>query len=269
MAPKRSYKKRSYKKRRAIRKLKTTLRRKIQRGGITPEQKLMISILKLVLGNIEPFVRICVLLATMSSQMGGRSSKSSRLYQTGGALSQNVKDELKQKLLELRNYFDVKQKKDVVRCIDKIQSKVNAQDIITENIPVPEESIQQQLESESTPTPAAESTSMFEKLTKFKQVITEKVLQKIESKVTTLKSKLNGDEYQCLLTIKNAVLDDFRKRIENSSIMGSVSKGKDFVMGKAGEMLQGEAGQKVMNMANVVSQSGMGQKATKFLSKWS
>lgn len=277
MAPKRSYKKRSYKKRRAIRKLKTTLRRKIQRGGITPEQKLMISILKLVLGNIEPFVRICVLLATMSSQMGGRSSKSSRLYQTGGALSQNVKDELKQKLLELRNYFDVKQKKDVVDCIDMIQSKVDTQTITPENITVPEQTIEDELTSQLPPAPApesaltsdTESTSRFEKLTKFKEVITKKVLQKIESKVNTLTSILTRDEYQCIQTIKTAVLEDFRKRIENSSIMGSVSKGKDFVMGKAGEMLQGEAGQKVMNMANVVSQSGMGQKATKFLSKWS
>jgi len=226
MAPKRSYKKRSYKKRRAIRKLKTTLRRKIQRGGITPEQKLMISILKLVLGNIEPFVRICVLLATMSSQMGGRSSKSSRLYQTGGALSQSMKEELNEKLSQLKDSFNEKQKTDVVACIDMIQSKVNTEKTIAENMPVtPTPSVEDELTSqvsasESTPTPAAESTSMFEK---FKQVITEKVLQKIESKVTTLKSKLNGDEYQCLLTIKNAVLDDFSEKINNNPIVSNLT----------------------------------------------
>jgi len=156
-----------------------------------------------------------------------------------------------------------------------IQSKVDTEKTIAENMPVtPTPSVEDELTSQLPPAPApesaltsdTESTSRFEK---FKEVITKKVLQKIESKVNTLTSILTRDEYQCIQTIKTAVLEDFRKRIENSSIMGSVSKGKDFVMGKAGEMLQGEAGQKVMNMANVVSQSGMGQKATKFLSKWS
>ncbi len=242
MAAKGSYKKRSYKKRRAIRKLKTTLRRKIQRGGLTPEQELIRlvikmspGILKLVLGNIEPFVRICVLLATMSSQMGGRSSKSSRLYQTGGALSQIVKDELIQKLSQLKQSFTEKQKMDVVACIEKIENKVNTEKTTAENMPVtPTPSVEDELTSqvsasESTPTPAAESTSMFEK---FKKVIRDKVKLKVDSKVTNLQNRLNDDEYQCLLTIKNAVLEDFREKINNNSIITNVKDGVSAVSDK-------------------------------------
>jgi hypothetical protein len=241
MAAKRSYKKRSYKKRGTIRKLKTTLRRKIQRGGVTPEEELIHlvikmspGILKLVLGNIEPFVRICVLLATMSSQMGGRSSKSSRLYQTGGALSQNVKDELIQKLSELKQSFTEKQRMDVVACIEKIENKVNTEKTSAENMPVtPTPTVEDELTSQDqapAPAPDIQSTSMFE-LTKFKQVIGDKVKQKIESKVTKLQSILNGEEYKCLLTIKDAVLEDFRDKIKNSSIITNVKDGLSAVSG--------------------------------------
>jgi len=237
MAAKRSYKKRSYKKRGTIRKLKTTLRRKIQRGGVTSEEELIRlvikmspGILKLVLGNIEPFVRICVLLATMSSQMGGRSSKSSRLYQTGGALSQNVKDELIQKLSELKQSFTEKQRTDVVDCIKKIENKVNTEKTSAENMPVtPTPTVEDELTShDQAPAeasqPAIQSTSMLEKIKQFKQVIRDKVNLKVDSKVTKLDSILNGEEYKCLLTIKDAVLEDFRDKIKNSSI---ITKAKD------------------------------------------
>jgi len=229
--------KRSYKKRRMIRKLKRTMRRKIHMVGGGPEEEeelirlvinMLPGILKLILGNIEPFVRICVLLAKITSaQMGGRSSMSSKLYQTGGALSQSMKEELNEKLSQLKDSFTEKQKMDVVACIDKIQTKVNAQAITPENIPVPdtptiEEELTSQLPPAPAPTPDIESTSMFEKLTKFKQVISDKVKEKIESKVTTLQGILNSDEYRCIQTIKTAVLDDFRERIANSSIVGNV-----------------------------------------------
>ena len=272
--------KRSYKKRRMIRKLKRTMRRKIHMvGGVGPEEELIRlvikmspGILKLILGNIEPFVRICVLLAKITSaQMGGRSSMSSKLYQTGGALSQSMKDELNQKLSQLKQSFTEKQKMDVVACIEKIIGKVNTQAITPENIPVPNTpTIEEELTSEAaapesapTPTPDTESTSILAKLTEFKKVITDKVKQKIESKVTTLKSILNGDEYQCIQTIKTAVLEDFRERIENSSIMGSVrnavSKGKDLVKDTAGTVLQSEIGKKAQNLMNNFSQSEITQ----------
>lgn len=257
MAAKRSYKKRSYKKRGTIRKLKTTLRRKIQRGGVTPEEdlirlviKMSPGILKLVLGNIEPFVRICVLLATMSSQMGGRSSKSSRLYQTGGALSQNVKDELIQKLSELKQSFTEKQRMDVVACIEKIENKVNTEKTSAENMPVtPTPTVEDELTSQDqapaeASQPAIQSTSMFEKLTKFKQVISEKVKQKIETKVTNLQNRLNGEEYKCLLTIKDAVLEDFRDKIKNSSIITNVKDGLSALSDTVSNKLTGLTGLK-------------------------
>lgn len=248
MVAMRSYKRRLYKKRRTIRKLKTTLRRKIQRGGVTPEEELIRlvikmspSILKLVLGNIEPFVRICVLLARMS-QMGGRISKSSRLYQTGGALSQSMKDELIQKLSQLKQSFHDKQKMDVVGCIEMIQNKVNtaktadtaenvAPSNVVENVPTVEAELLQNQNPQadaSQPagrdeltqnTPQAPQLSMIEKFKNFKQVIRDKVKQKIESNVTKLQSILTGQEYRCLLTIKNAVLEDFLDKIEKSSIL--------------------------------------------------
>ena len=256
------------------------MRRKIHMvGGVGPEEELIRlvikmspGILKLILGNIEPFVRICVLLAKITSaQMGGRSSMSSKLYQTGGALSQSMKDELNQKLSQLKQSFTEKQKMDVVACIEKIIGKVNTQAITPENIPVPNTpTIEEELTSEAaapesapTPTPDTESTSILAKLTEFKKVITDKVKQKIESKVTTLKSILNGDEYQCIQTIKTAVLEDFRERIENSSIMGSVrnavSKGKDLVKDTAGTVLQSEIGKKAQNLMNNFSQSEITQ----------
>jgi len=247
--------KRSYKKRRMIRKLKKTMRRNIHMVGGGGDDEIIIKlilqvapgILKLVLGNIEPFVRICVLLLSMSQPIrGGRSSKSRKLYQTGG-VSQRIQEELTEKLTNMKEYFTKQNKIEVVGCIDKIQNKVNAQLITTENSQVPSTS---SIESELTPpeltsqlpatetTPSTESNNNilekfkefkrvifdnFENFKQFKTVIIEKVKTKIEDKVLKLQSILNSEEYKCLIIIKNAVFDDFIQKI-NSSVTEYVNK---------------------------------------------
>lgn len=83
MAAKRSYKKRSYKKRGTIRKLKTTLRRKIQRGGnpalITP----CIIIFMALFGN-SPLVKAFITILEILAGMPQRGGNSKSFKQRGG-----------------------------------------------------------------------------------------------------------------------------------------------------------------------------------------
>lgn len=140
-ATRRSYKKRASKKRRTIRKLRTTLRRKMQRGGVDAQEAMMIKfmlelmlklapqvipiILSLInLGNVELLMSIITLLSgkTVSIPVGGFggwSGSNKRQRQRGGG---RVKESVLNKLNGLAITFRSNQ--DVVKCIDKIKSKI-------------------------------------------------------------------------------------------------------------------------------------------------
>ena len=135
-ATRRSYKNRASKKRRTIRKLKRTMRRKMQRGGGPAEDviiKLMLQlapqvipvILSLInLGNVELIISIINLLSGNQQSIGpggirsGGSKSNNRQLQRGGGLKEHVLG----KLNELADKFQ--DKPDVVNCIKIIKAKI-------------------------------------------------------------------------------------------------------------------------------------------------
>ena len=133
---KRASKKRAYKKRRTIRKLKTTLRRKMQRGGgdvdvitqiiynLAP-QAIPVILSLINLGNVELLISIIKLLSgnQQSIRAGGMgwpggSMSNNRQLQRGGGIKENV-------LLKL-DELDIKfhDKPDVVACIKIIKARI-------------------------------------------------------------------------------------------------------------------------------------------------
>jgi hypothetical protein len=141
---KRASKKRAYKKRRTIRKLKTTLRRKMQRGGGDEEALMIKLILQLVpqvmpiiiklidLGDVKLLMSILTLLSgnPISVSMGGihgGSMSNNRQTQQGG-MPQNVKDRLLEKIGALsRKFAEKADKQHLVDCMAKITQKINEQ----------------------------------------------------------------------------------------------------------------------------------------------
>jgi hypothetical protein len=141
-ATRRSYKNRASKKRRTIRKLKRTMRRKMQRGGGPAEDviiKLMLQlapqvipiILSLIkLGNVELLISIIKLLSgnkpsigpggTVRSGLSGGSKSNNRHLQRGGGLKEIVLG----KLDGIAGNFTDKQ---VLDCIGKIKDRINEQ----------------------------------------------------------------------------------------------------------------------------------------------
>jgi hypothetical protein len=133
---KRASKKRAYKKRRTIRKLKTTLRRKMQRGGGDEDviiriifklaQQVIPVILSLIkLGDVKLLMSIITLLSGNQTSIGpggmgwsGGSKSNNRQLQRGGGLKETVLG----KLDELAIKF--KDKPDVADCIEQIKARI-------------------------------------------------------------------------------------------------------------------------------------------------
>lgn len=135
MVTRRLYKKRSYKKRRTIRKLKTTLRRKIQRGGGNPEEDLIKLILRIIpklapilLSNFNIFYDILKLIIQLSNgnmryRGGSRMGEMNTLNQKGGGGFEEVKANLLDKLKALRkNMTNTKAQIIIDYFINKFQS---------------------------------------------------------------------------------------------------------------------------------------------------
>lgn len=135
-ATRRSYKNRASKKRRTIRKLKRTLRRKIQRGGLGEDVIIQIMlqlapqvipiILSLIkLGNVELLISIIKLLSGNQPNIGpggiGGSKSNNRQLQRGGGLKEIVLGKLDG---IAGNFTD---KPDVLDCIGKIKDRINKQ----------------------------------------------------------------------------------------------------------------------------------------------
>jgi len=127
---KRASKKRAYKKRSTIRKLKTTLRRKMQKGGGNPEEVIMIRImlqfaphvvpiiLSLInLDNLKLLMDILMLFSSLGRNIGG-SRSNNRQPQRGGGVKENVVEKLKQLKIKFADKLGVSD------CIETIIGRI-------------------------------------------------------------------------------------------------------------------------------------------------
>lgn len=121
MAAKRSYKKRSYKKRRTIRKLKTTLRRKIQRGGNILVVKFALVLFLALFGDspiFKAFINILQILAGIELQVGGNGKN---FKQRGGGKLSEALQKFNQ-AVKTDGSIDVNTKQEIDRCVIKFTS---------------------------------------------------------------------------------------------------------------------------------------------------
>ena len=240
---KRASKKRAYKKRRTIRKLKTTLRRKIQRGGGgSPEVELiklilglLPTILPVVFKNLDVFINILIIISESGVvRITGGGSKFSR-EQRGGGLSSVARTQLLEQLNKLQESF--RAEPEVSKCIADFITKYNAQPVddtsvdtssiegAPQNIINPEQLLKSELESEiaetpsvnEIPPPTPEST-----IEKIKRILTKSIngiKSKIDSQMEALfqkiraKSGMNDADIECLRKIKVAILADMSGKV--------------------------------------------------------
>lgn len=241
---KRASKKRAYKKRRTIRKLKTTLRRKLQRGGAgSPEAELiklilglLPTILPVVFKNLDVFIKILTIISGSGVRIMGGGSKFSR-EQRGGGLSALAKTQLLEQLNNLQVLFQ--SDPEVSECIAHFITKYNAQPVdasadtssiegAPQNIINPAQLLESELKSEiaETPTgneippPTPEST-----IEKIKRILTKSITRiksKIDSQMEALfqnikaKSGMNDADMECLRKIKVAILADMSGKVSES-----------------------------------------------------
>ena len=256
---KRASKKRAYKKRRTIRRLRNTIRRKIQRGG-GPEQelfnilfplitKLAPGVFTLVMKNLGPFLQIFILLGTAA-----RGGSKNRSNQRGGALglSQGTKDRLINILNNLKVNFEGNT--EVIGCIDTLIAKFTAEEV-DPNAPEPSsetaavatfDPLKLQADLDEVPVTEAASPQPNEQpLDKFKRIFNDKVIGSLDRKIASVSSKFTPEEKTCLNTLKEAVLNDvvssIRTKIDdlkkNKKFLSEMAKntltaGKDALVGK-------------------------------------
>jgi hypothetical protein len=119
---KRASKKSAYKKRRTIRKLKTTLRRKIQRGG-NPAISTLIFILLAVFSNspvVKAFIKILeIFTGEKISLFGGGSSKNFK--QSGGGMWSQALDAFYLEIKDDKSIPDDK-KQEIYSCVNTIKA---------------------------------------------------------------------------------------------------------------------------------------------------
>lgn len=216
MAPKRSYKKRSYKKRRTIRKLKTTLRRKIQRGGgvVQNEEEMLIrlilniipKLIPIILSNLSTFTSILKILIKLSNPaaivFGGSNKSINRQKQRGGDLNKNLKDNLIEKLTTLQSSFPGQHE-----CIQNLINKINKintesiQDTSFENLSNDKMKQEQELEQEL--------EQDVKKEVKQEQELEQKVGQETAKSSSDNKGifqKLNIDNINIINKVKNIII---------------------------------------------------------------
>lgn len=234
---KRASRKRAYKKRRTIRKLKTTLRRKIQRGGGTPEEELINLIMKLlplvlpvVLTNLNVFIKILSIILGSGVIRGG--SKFSREQRGGGGygLSAVAKRQLLSELGKLKASFQTDPA--VSKCIDRFITKYQAEpvvdihsDVVIEPITInPEELVKSEITVEN---PAVAETTIQPNestIDKIKRILAKgidgmksKIGSQFEGLFQKIKeSGMNPEDIACLETLKAKVLADMSGKVGES-----------------------------------------------------
>lgn len=251
---KRASKKRAYKKRRTIRRLRNTIRRKIQRGG-TPEEDLIKLILKLLPGiidlafkNVGVLFQILTLLSGSGVRFSGtvmrlRGGSRFRREQRGGGIPAGVKADLLAQLKELKSSFGTNP--DVIKCIDSLITKINA-----ETVDSTVSSADQAAATAASDDIIGSLTSEITQITpeqikpiegeplipKIKRVLNEK-LDIIKGKITGMidimvtnikeKSGLDDADIECLKKLKTAILggllDDIIKKIPKTPDFSGVA----------------------------------------------
>jgi hypothetical protein len=217
---KRASKTRAYKKRRTIRKLRNTIRRKIHMVGGGPEEDILFKALfplikdvafpvfNLLMKNLGPFLQIFILLGSATRQGGGSRIS---LNQRGGGLSEGTKQRLISILNTLKENFTGRS--ELVDCIDTLIAKFTKEPVDLEAPPPPiEDTIDTSvILGELVEVPPTEPSApplnenMFDK---FKRIFNDKVKGTLNRKIENIKGKFTPEEYQCLITLKDAVLSD-------------------------------------------------------------
>ena len=231
----RSYKNRASKKRRTIRKLKRTMRRKMQRGGGPAEdaalfnavfphvQRLLPGIFTLVMKNLGPLLQIFILLGKAGTIRGGGSK--TRLVQRGGGFSQAVKDQLISKLTMLKANFQ--DKDDLIKCIDILISKFQTAPVDPAAVAPPPEAaaetidlsvVQAELNEAPAPAPTPDVTAPVSesRIDNFKRIFDEKVVGTLNRKIEKLRGFFTPEELICLITLKEAIILDFKTKIDTT-----------------------------------------------------
>lgn len=243
---KRASKKRAYKKRSTIRKLKTTLRRKIQRGGGNPEEELIKMILGLlplilpvVLKNLDVFIKILTIILGSGVRIMEGGSKFSR-EQRGGGLSAVAKQQLLTELGKLKESFQADPA--ATACIDRFITKYSAEPVDTSSSPSiegasqneinPAQLLTSEIQSEIQQTPAVETPNVNEipaqstesTMEKIKRILTERIngiKPTIDSQIEGLfqkikaKSGMDDADIACLRTLKAAILADMSGKVSD------------------------------------------------------
>jgi hypothetical protein len=167
----------------------------------------------LVMKNLGPFLQIFILLG--SAARGGSKIRSN---QRGGAgLPEETKQRLTNILVNLEGNFTGNQQ--VLDCIGTLKSKFAPDPTappLPPNKPEPEidlSVIQGELDEvqlpEASTAPPGENT-----IDKFKRIFNEKVKGTLNRKIESVSSKFTPEEKTCLITLKEAVLSDFKTNIQ-------------------------------------------------------
>ena len=233
------------------------MRRKMQRGGGPQEdaalfnavfpivQKLLPGIFTLVMKNLGPLLQIFMLLGKAGAIRGGSKT---RLTQRGGGFSQAVKDQLISKLTILKANFQGRD--NLIKCIDVLISKFQTEPVDPTAVAPPPEAaaetidlsvVQAELNEAPAPTsdvPAPVSESLVDR---FIQKFKDNVIGTLNSKIEKLRGFFNEQELDCLITLKNAILEDFKLKIntkvevikQNPTVMSAIDK-IDLIKGVAG-----------------------------------
>jgi hypothetical protein len=209
--------------------------------------------------NLGPFLQICILLG--SAARGGSKIRSK---QRGGAgLSQGSK----QRLLDILNNFKVNfpGNTEVIKCIDTLITKFTAEKVDPNASEHSSETaaadtfnpLKLQADLNEVPVTEAASPQPNEQpLDKFKRIFNDKVKGTLNRKIERIKGKFTDEEYRCLITLKEAILNDvvssIRTKIDdlkkNKAFLGEMAKntlaaGKNALVGKITAFKDSEQGQ--------------------------
>ena len=224
----RSYKKRASKKRHTIRKLKRTLRRKMQRGGGPQEDAalfnavfpLVAALLPVVMKNLGPLLQIFILLGNAGVLRGGSKT---RLTQRGGGFSAAAKKQLINKLNVLKINF--KDKPELIPCIDKLIARFERETVDPNAVDLSPEAeaenidlsvVQKELTEEPAPTSDVPAQVSELRIDKFKRIFNENVVGTLNRKIEKLRKVFTPEELVCLITLKDAIILDFKTKIDTT-----------------------------------------------------
>lgn len=219
------YSKRASRKRRIIRKLKTTLRRKTQKGGNVMVIKLLMIILSLVLASNPKLMSLLELFAGVSSnsRRGGAVKKGNRLQQRGGENTRllGLLNKLNESYDNGNALSDLNDQVSFRNCIQTLRAQMEANtfDIPTTTPNQPEEVIDSSTLSELVPdsekSPAATEEIRVDDTNSVKLFIKNKITtikdaldRKLEKQLDGIKTKYNIEDVTCFRTLKDIVLRD-------------------------------------------------------------